>query len=208
VAGTYNGSQFVLYVDGNPVASTARSGLIATNNDGLIIGNHPSLNRPFDGGIDEVRVWNVARTQQEIQNDMNRELTGSQTGLVAYYRLNEGTGQNILDGTANGNNGILGSTTGVDVNDPAWRAASGVTNTAPQVNAGADQAIMLPADTVNLNGTVSDDGLPSGVVNVQWSKVSGPGTVTFGNAFSKTTTAKFSVQGTYVLRLTASDTQW
>ena len=38
-----------------------------------------------------------------------------------------------------------------------------------------------------------------------WTKVSGPGTVTFGNASAKATTATFSVSGSYTLRLTASD---
>jgi hypothetical protein len=152
VAGTYDGSEFVLYVDGTRVSSTLRSGLIGTNTVDLIIGNHPSLNRPFDGGIDEVRVWNVARTQQEIQNDMNRELSGSELGLIGYYRLNEGSGQNIFDSTAYGNNGVLGLTTGADVNDPVWKTNN--TNTAPQVNAGADQVIIWSEDTVNRRVTM------------------------------------------------------
>src|SRR5690606_22723040 len=56
----------------------------------------------------------------------------------------------------------------------------------------------------SLDGTVSDDGgLAS--LSISWSKVSGPGTVTFGNASSVDTTATFTLAGTYVLRLTASD---
>lgn len=59
-----------------------------------------------------------------------------------------------------------------------------------------------------LLGTVRDDGLPAGsTLTVTWSKVSGPGTVTFGNAHAARTTADFSAPGTYVLRLTASDGQ-
>ncbi len=81
------------------------------------------------------------------------------------------------------------------------------TNQAPEVNAGADQAITLPVDTVNLDGTVTDDGLPGppGMVNTIWSKISGPGTVTFGDSNSADTTATFSHAGTYQLRLTADD---
>jgi fibronectin type 3 domain-containing protein len=57
------------------------------------------------------------------------------------------------------------------------------TNTAPVANAGADQTITLPSGAT-LAGTVSDDGLPTppGTTTATWSKVSGPGTVTFGNA--------------------------
>jgi PKD repeat protein len=79
-------------------------------------------------------------------------------------------------------------------------------NQAPTVNAGTDQTIQLPA-AATLTGVVNDDGLPSspGSVTRNWTRTSGPGTVTFGNAASASTTASFSTAGTYVLRLTASD---
>jgi hypothetical protein len=58
-----------------------------------------------------------------------------------------------------------------------------------------------------LSGTATDDGLPTGsTLTTTWSKVSGPGTVTFGNVSAGSTTATFSAPGSYVLRLTASDT--
>ncbi|HKR11221.1 MAG TPA: PKD domain-containing protein [Pyrinomonadaceae bacterium] len=80
-------------------------------------------------------------------------------------------------------------------------------NQPPVVNAGADQSITLPA-AATLHGTVTDDGYPSGSsVSVSWSKISGPGTVAFSNATNVDTTASFSVAGTYVLRLTATDSQ-
>jgi hypothetical protein len=79
-------------------------------------------------------------------------------------------------------------------------------NQAPTVNAGADQTIALP-NSANLNGTVTDDGLPAGSsLTTTWRQVSGPGTVTFANPNVTVTTASFSAPGTYVLRLTASDT--
>ena len=78
-------------------------------------------------------------------------------------------------------------------------------NQAPTVNAGADQTTILSAGA-QLNGSVSDDGLPvGGNLTTTWSKVSGPGTVTFMNASVTVTGANFSATGTYVLRLTASD---
>ena len=81
----------------------------------------------------------------------------------------------------------------------------GAGNLAPTVNAGIDQTIVLPA-LANLDGTVTDDGLPTPpLVTTAWSKVTGPGTVTFGNMSAVDTTATFSLSGTYVLRLTASD---
>jgi hypothetical protein len=79
-------------------------------------------------------------------------------------------------------------------------------NQAPTVSAGPDQTITLP-NSASLNGTVADDGLPDppGSLTTSWSKVSGPGTVTFGNSAAVDTTASFAAAGSYVLRLTAND---
>ena len=78
-------------------------------------------------------------------------------------------------------------------------------NRAPSVDAGPDQTITLPS-TATLGGSATDDGLPPGsVLTIGWSKVSGPGSVTFGNASAAQTTAAFSEAGVYVLRLMASD---
>src|SRR5205823_3826198 len=78
-------------------------------------------------------------------------------------------------------------------------------NQPPVVNAGADQSITLPA-SATLNGSVVDDGLPAGsTLTISWSKVSGAGTVTFGNPNAAATTATFGIAGTYILKLTAGD---
>jgi hypothetical protein len=81
-------------------------------------------------------------------------------------------------------------------------------NQAPAVSAGPDQTVTLPS-SATLDGTVTDDGRPNppGAVTTTWSEVSGPGTVTFGNASAVDTTASFSAAGTYVLRLAANDGQ-
>ena len=83
--------------------------------------------------------------------------------------------------------------------------ASG-TNKAPVVSAGADQTI-IASGAADLQGTVTDDGLPAspGNLTITWSKLSGPGTVTFANASSAQTTATFSTTGVYGLRLSGSD---
>ena len=75
-------------------------------------------------------------------------------------------------------------------------------------NAGQDLTITLPNNVITLNGTVTDDGLPIGsALTITWNKASGPGTVTFGNPDQAITTATFSVAGSYVLRLSAGDSQ-
>lgn len=80
-------------------------------------------------------------------------------------------------------------------------------NNPPVVNAGPDQSVQFP-DAVSLNGSVTDDGKPTPPnLTSQWTKLSGPGTVAFGDATSPVTTATFSDPGTYVLRLTGNDSQ-
>ena len=81
-------------------------------------------------------------------------------------------------------------------------------NRPPIVDAGGDQSITLPTNSVSLNGIASDDGLPQGsVLALQWSVVSGPGSVVFSNPTNAISTATFTTAGEYVLKLTASDGQ-
>lgn len=79
-------------------------------------------------------------------------------------------------------------------------------NAAPTVNAGPDTQVTLPA-VARLRATFTDDGLPvnPGVPAFQWSRVSGPGTVSFNPSDSPATEATFSTAGTYVLRFSAND---
>jgi hypothetical protein len=83
-------------------------------------------------------------------------------------------------------------------------------NTAPTVTITnpVTSSVSLPAGTaLTIEGSVSDDGLPAppGNATASWSKVSGPGTVTFSSPGTVNTSASFSSAGTYVLRLTATD---
>ena len=74
------------------------------------------------------------------------------------------------------------------------------------VSAGPDRVVELPAKTVSLAGSVSDDGLPvGGGLQLAWTVVSAPGPVAFSDPASASATATLSSAGTYVLRLTATD---
>jgi len=78
------------------------------------------MDRFFEGYLDDIRIWSVARTQAEIQSNMGVYPTGTEPGLYVYYQLNDGPGQITHDLTTNGFDGDLGSTAGEDDNDPAW----------------------------------------------------------------------------------------
>jgi hypothetical protein len=79
-------------------------------------------------------------------------------------------------------------------------------NVPPVTRVGPDQTITLP-NSAALDGTVTDDGLPTppGTLVTTWTKVSGPGTVIFGNGKAVDTTASFSEAGPYLLQLISDD---
>jgi hypothetical protein len=90
VVGTYDGSQMRLYVNGVLVASTSKTGVIDNTAVLSSIGSTGLGWQYFNGSIDEVRIWNVARTQAEILAAMNTTIAANTTGLVAYYPMNQG----------------------------------------------------------------------------------------------------------------------
>jgi hypothetical protein len=78
----------------------------------------------FTGTIDDVRVWNVARTEQEIRDNMHRSLQGNEPGLIGYWRFDEGQGQIVQDMTSNQNHGTLGMDAGIGSDDPSWELST------------------------------------------------------------------------------------
>ncbi len=57
----------------------------------MLLGTDRATDKYFNGSIDEVRVWNTARSSEDINNYKSVEVDPASTGLVAYYRLNQGT---------------------------------------------------------------------------------------------------------------------
>jgi hypothetical protein len=89
IAGTYNGSMVRYYVDGCLVVEQPFSGNLFQNNFMAAIGNQSNCQcEQFFGNIDEVRIWNVCRTQDEIRDNMfDLPNPNLQKGLVAYYKM-------------------------------------------------------------------------------------------------------------------------
>jgi hypothetical protein len=68
------------------------------------VGNN---NRGPTGKVADVRHWNYARSQVEIQTAMNQRLDGDESGLVGYWLMDAGAGETVLDRSGNGNDGII-----------------------------------------------------------------------------------------------------
>ena len=117
IAAVNNGGNRKLYVNGVEYNLSGSALNVSANGDPLRIGSDYS-GRFFDGRIDEVRIWNVPREQDDIISTMDTVLSGSEPGLVAYYTFNEGSGIILEDQTGNGHSGTL-------VGGPSW--ASGYT---------------------------------------------------------------------------------
>ena len=154
----------------------------------------------FAGVMDEVRIWNYARTATQISSGKNREISTA-SGLLGRWGFRE-PGQ-VIDSTGHVPNGTLFGS--------GWTWVTGATplpgtpNAAPVVDAGLDQTIIVPPGSATLSGSVTDDNLTGTSPAISWSKTSGPGTVTFANPNAASTNATFSTTGTYVLTLAADD---
>ena len=122
VAGVYTPSRMDVYLDGvlGTPDTTIQAGDIS-NTRPLGIGSSPGgTTRHFDGLLDDVRIYDIALTQTQIQDTMHGPLVGNEANLVAYWKFDEGTGQLALDSTSNHNDGSLGASTASGTDDPAW----------------------------------------------------------------------------------------
>ena len=122
VAFSYDGADLVLYLNGIQAASVAAPGALPAANlpfrmgiEDINLGGHSFL----EGRLDEVRLWNVARSANDISNTDQASISPSSAGLVAYWSFNEAAAaQAVLDATAGGHDGTLGANAAAAEDDP------------------------------------------------------------------------------------------
>jgi len=200
---------------------TASDGSLSANDDVVVIVNPaPPVNQPpvVNAGPDQTITLPAAASLSGTVTDDN--LPNPPAIVTTTWSVVAGVGTVTFANAANRTTTATFSAAGtytlrLTASDSALSASDDIVvivnppvNQAPTVNAGPDQTITLPA-TASLSGTASDDGLPNppATLTTTWSMVNGPagGTVTFGNASARATTASFSAAGSYTLRLTAND---
>lgn len=111
IAVTYDGTTRKHYIDGELVASRADSGSMTTNTQPMRFNSDVAFSPEYANTIDEVRLWNVARTQDELRAGINKTIDGPQTGLVAVYHLDGNANDAIAGhhGTTSGTGAYLTS---------------------------------------------------------------------------------------------------
>ncbi len=122
IVGVWNTEGLKLYIDGILDNSIAETKVARISSGGLNIGTqlteiyNDKLGKiPFDGLIDEVRIWNKALMQNEITEKMQKLLNpDEENGLVAYFDFNEGVGGKTFDLTENQ---LVGN-----IYEPQWSA--------------------------------------------------------------------------------------
>ncbi len=97
--------QQIIYRDGQLEACRQPANYKGTGN--FYIGSFKGTSHFFEGQLADLRIWEEVRTPQEIQDGMNSRLTGNESGLMAYWPLDEGEGTTITDKTGNGNDGTI-----------------------------------------------------------------------------------------------------
>lgn len=105
VAGVYDGIDIKIYMN-SILKNTVLSDLLITASTGDL--KFAVLSEDYFGGIiDDVRIWNVARSQEQIQANLYTEFTGSESNLVGYWNFNTGIGNVAIDSTSSGNDGNI-----------------------------------------------------------------------------------------------------
>lgn len=115
IAGVWDGSAMKVYVNGVLDATLAAvAGAFPASTNPVRIGAN-QLGEAWTGKLDAVRIWKTARTVAQINAGMSSCLSGSETGLLALYNFEEGTGTTVADLTGHGYTGNFVST-------PLWTA--------------------------------------------------------------------------------------
>ncbi len=147
-----NTNQVWTYFDGNLVTDGAYCSYWATEWTEAYIGVGWADWRWWDGMIDEFRIWNILRNQTDIQATMFSALTGGESGLMAYWDMNEGSGETVTDKTANHHNGTTQGSVWETSSVPIQSFVSVIQNSGN-----------LPAGTgQTIQAIISGTGIPAG----------------------------------------------
>ncbi len=167
LAGTYDGENLHIYMNGELKGTVASNLSIAGEGVGFYIGRY-IYDRSL-GLISQVRLWDITRTQTEIQDNMQTNFSGSENGLKGYWRLDNETNLNeyriAVDATENHNDLIVQGEAEFtpfppngDLGTPSY------TVDASSIDFGIVEQADIATYSVTINNTSADPLLGTGVV--------------------------------------------
>jgi len=107
-----SGTGFVVYVNGRLISSFSYTQPLYNSLDGrsFRFGKDSGSNGIFTGAVDDIRIWNIVRSPAEINSNIYQTLNGNESGLISYWKLDEGSGSTAANSVSGG--GSAGVTTG------------------------------------------------------------------------------------------------
>jgi hypothetical protein len=188
VAGTFSNGVTTIYVNGIAVGTnTAPFTSIPSCTNTTTIGEDPTIGAAeyFNGKMDEVRIWNTARTQTEIAGNMNNCLIGNEMGLKNYFKFSESAGSTVTDLVT----GAIGNMSGMT---PATAWVTGNVD----CGGGVCNQEMTQLVTINVNAT------PTISVN--------SGSICSGNNFTITPSgaSTYTIQGGSAIKTPTANTTY
>jgi hypothetical protein len=197
IAGVWNGTVSSIYINGvlSGTASVTYTSMGVSTNSLVIGGN--TINENFDGNIDEVRIWNRALCQNEIQNNMTGEIATTANGLLANYHFNQGiaagTNTSVTTLTDASGNAYTGTLTGIALTGSIsnWVTPGGVVS-GSNVAAFVSPTLSIAGTNTICAGSTTTLTASGNVSTYAW--VSGPATAS--NVVTPSVTTTYSVIGT------------
>ncbi len=178
VAVTTSGGYSEIFLDGVSVAAPIDLSL-AIGTDSAYIGQAPGGINQFQGEISDVRIYDVARTADDIAADMSLRLTGAEPNLVAYYPLDSETGGIVVDLAGGDNVGTLLGDVTIGGSSPDFLIDT-ATVFADDFNDGTLDPAAFTVDTASSGATAAEAG----------------GALALGNRAIVTTTAEYEPTAT------------
>jgi uncharacterized protein YjdB len=170
------GSVAKMYIDGVDRTSGSTGYSNYAGNLGTFYLGRPNFaecSNFFNGAMDEVRIWSRALCQSELGNNRNCELTGAQTGLAAYYKLNQGfvgatnsSETSLIDASGNAHTGTLNNF-GLSGTSSNW-VAGNISGTCSAFTPAASTGsfAICTGSTTTLSNSVSGGTWSSGTTSV------------------------------------------
>ena len=107
MAFVWDGSNMIFYENGELIAFETFPVTFSPNTMPLTFGRMSAGGAYLDGFLDNVRIWNVARSAEEINTNKDILIDGNTQGLIGLWEFDEGTGTNVNDLSVNDNNGTI-----------------------------------------------------------------------------------------------------